>query len=88
MRTFTRVAVAGVAGFTFLKLFTTVLIPTLGLVLGLLGLTMKLAVFAAVAYFIWSLVRPSPRRDDEPDASEMDEKIEIVVEEEPEMGGE
>jgi hypothetical protein len=88
MRTFARVAVVGVAGFTVLKLFTTILIPALGMLFGLLALTMKIAVFAAVVYFIWSLVRPARSESDEPSESEMEEKIEIVVEAEPESDGE
>jgi hypothetical protein len=79
MKTFAKVAVAGVAGLTFLKLFTTVLIPMLGMMLGLIALTVKLAVIAAVIFFLWSLVRP-PREETEPSKTEMDEKIEIVVE--------
>jgi hypothetical protein len=87
MRTFAKVAVAGVAGLTFMKLFTSVLIPMLGMMLGLIALTVKLAVIAAVVFFIWSLVRP-PRDEAEGEASEMDEKIEIVVEEVSEDGSE
>lgn len=87
MKTFARVAVAGVAGFTLLKLFTTVLIPILGLMMGLVALAVKVAVVATVAYFIWSLLSPKRDRDGEPDASELDEKVEIVVEETPEEKG-
>ncbi len=87
MKTFARVAVAGVAGFTLLKLFTTVLIPLLGLMMGLVALAVKAAVIAAVAYFVWSLVRSKCDRDAEPRASEMHEKVEIVVEETSEEEG-
>lgn len=82
MRTFAKVAVAGVAGVTLLKLFTTVLIPVLGMMLGLVALTVKLAVLAAVVFFLWSLIRPRP--DHQPDESDMDDRVEIVVEEEEE----
>lgn len=74
MKSFAKLAVVGISGVFLFKLFATILFPLLGLMLGLLMLTVKLAVIAAVIVFIWSIVK-RPRRADE---------REIVVETEPE----
>ena len=70
MKSFAKLAALGVCGAILFKLFATILFPLLGLMLGLLMLTVKLAVIAAVVFFIWSLVK-KPKRDDD---------LEIVVE--------
>ena len=77
MKSFAKVAVAGVTGVALFKLFVTVLMPVLGLAFGLLVLALKVAVIGAVAYFLYSLLRPR-------DASNGDggkDEHEIVVEE-------
>lgn len=81
MKSFARVAVAGVASVALFKLFTAVFVPLLGMLIGLLALTMKLAIVAAIAYFLWSLFRKSPDAEEAAAEREMEEKIEIVVEE-------
>ena len=62
MKSFAKFAVLGVSSIVLFKLLTTVFIPMLALVLGLLGLTVKLALFAAVIFFLYSIFR-KPRRD-------------------------
>ena len=57
MKSFAKLAVAGISGVVLFKLFATILFPLLGLMLGLLALTVKLALLAAVAFFIWGLVK-------------------------------
>ena len=57
MRSFAKVAVVGFAGVVVLKL----LFPLLILMAGLVALAVKLALLAAVAYFLYSLVRKPGR---------------------------
>jgi hypothetical protein len=57
MKSFTRVALVGVSGVVLFKLFATVLLPMMALFFGLIALTVKLALVAAVVFFLWSLVR-------------------------------
>jgi hypothetical protein len=63
MRTFATVAGAGVAGVVLYKLVAALLFPLLGLFVGLIAMTVKLALIAAVAFFIYSMIRK--RRDQE-----------------------
>jgi hypothetical protein len=81
MKSFARVAVLGVASVAMLKLFSAVFVPILGMMIGLIALTMKVAVVAAIAYFLWSFFGKSQETDEDAEAREMEEKIEIVVEE-------
>ena len=81
MKSFARVAVFGVASVALFKLFTALFIPLLGMMIGLIALTMKVAIIAAVAYFIWSFFKKSSESDEDAGVREMEEKIEIVVEE-------
>jgi uncharacterized membrane protein len=57
MKLFAKVAVAGISGVVLFKLFATILFPLLGLLFGLLAMTVKLAVIAAVAFFVYSMIR-------------------------------
>ena len=57
MKAFATFTVAGVAGLVLLKLLATVLLPALGLLFGLVALTMKLALVAAIGYFVYSMIR-------------------------------
>ena len=64
MKSFAKLTVVGISGVVLFKLFATILFPLLGLMLGLLMLTVKLALIAAVVFFIWSIVkRPKPADD-------------------------
>jgi hypothetical protein len=62
MKSFAKLAVAGVSGVILFKLFATLIIPLLGMLFGILALTVKLAVIAAVVFFVYSLVR-KPEQD-------------------------
>jgi len=64
MKSFVKFAALGVTSVVLFKLFATILLPMLGLLFGLLGLTVKLAIFAAVIFFLWSIFR-KPRRERE-----------------------
>jgi hypothetical protein len=57
MRSFARLAFAGISGVVLFKLFATILFPLLGLFFGLLAMTVKLAVIAAVIFFVYSMIR-------------------------------
>jgi len=57
MRTFATLTVAGVAGVVLLKLLTALLFPLLDLFVGLLAMAVKLALVAAVIFFIYSMIK-------------------------------
>ena len=61
MRSFGRLAIAGISGIVLWKLFATILVPLLGLMLGLLALTVKLALIATVIFFVYGMLK---KRDD------------------------
>lgn len=57
MKTFAALTVTGIAGLLLLKLLAAVLLPALGLLFGLLALTVKVAVLAAIGYFVYSMLK-------------------------------
>jgi len=57
MRSFAKLAVLSVSGVVLFKLFATLLFPLLGLVFGLLAMTVKFALIAAVVFFVYSMFR-------------------------------
>lgn len=57
MKTFAALTVAGVAGLVVLKLLAALLLPMLGLFFGLVALTMKLALIAALGFFVYSMIK-------------------------------
>ena len=61
MKAFAALTVTGLAGLFLLKLMAAVLLPALGVLLGIVALTMKVALFAAVGFFIYSMVRKRAR---------------------------
>lgn len=65
MRSFAAFTVAGIAGIVLLKLLATVLFPLIGVFLGLLAMTVKFALIAAVIFFVYSMIR---KRKDEREA--------------------
>jgi hypothetical protein len=60
MKTFATLTVAGVAG---MLLFKMVVVPILALFVGLVAMTVKLALLAAVIYFIYSMVKKGKEAD-------------------------
>lgn len=62
MKSFAKFAVLGVSSIVLFKLLASILLPILGLGLGLIVLTVKLAMIAAVVFFLYSIFR-KPRRD-------------------------
>jgi hypothetical protein len=61
MRTFAGLLVGRVALLLGLKLLVALVLPLFGLVVGLLALVIRLAVVAAVAYFVYALIRHRKR---------------------------
>jgi len=57
MRTFATLSIAGVAGLVILKLLLTIAFPLFGMFVGLILLTVKFALIAAVIFFVYSLIR-------------------------------
>ncbi len=62
MRAFATLTVAGLGGLLLVKLFGMLMFPILALFFGLMMLTVKIAVIAAVVFFLYSLFKR--RRDD------------------------
>jgi hypothetical protein len=57
MESLAKFAVLGVSGIVLFKLFATILFPLLGLMFGLLAMTVKLALIAAVVFFVYSMIK-------------------------------
>ena len=57
MRNVAMLTAGGVAGVLLLKLLGALIIPVLGLFFGLLAMTVKLALLAAVVFFVISMLR-------------------------------
>ncbi|HSH76849.1 MAG TPA: hypothetical protein VLA09_14265 [Longimicrobiales bacterium] len=57
MRSFGAVALAAISAMVLWKLFATIFLPVLGVLVGLLAAAAKLALIAGVAYFLYSLVK-------------------------------
>ena len=57
MRGFAALTVTGVAGVVLFKLLATIMVPILGIMVGLFFTTMKFALIAGVIYFVYSMIR-------------------------------
>lgn len=62
MRTFGALFIGGVTGIMILKLLFTLLFPLLGFIVGLFAMAMKIILFGAIAYFVYTLIRDRKRR--------------------------
>lgn len=62
MRYLAPVGIAAISGVILWKLLATIVLPLLGIVFGLFLTVMKLALIAAVIFFIYSMIRK--RRDE------------------------
>ena len=61
MRTFAGMFVGGIAALVLFKLFAGLVLPLIALVVGLVGMAIKIAIFVAIGYFVYSLVRNRKR---------------------------
>ena len=57
MRTFGALALGGLAGFVVLKMLAALLLPLLGMAFGLFGFLMKLGLWIAIGYVIYTLLK-------------------------------
>jgi hypothetical protein len=71
MKSFAKLAVVGVSSVVLFKLFASVFLPMMGMLFGLLAMTVKLALIAAVVFFIYSLFR------------KREQEVEVIIEERP-----
>lgn len=62
MKGFAMLTMGGVMGFVVLKLLTALFIPMLGLLFGLVAMAVKLALVAAVVFFVLMLLRRRKER--------------------------
>ena len=61
MRTFGGLFVGGVAALLLLKLVAGLILPLLALLVGLVGMAFRIAIFVAIGYFVYSLIRNRKR---------------------------
>jgi hypothetical protein len=59
MKGFAALTVAGVAGLILFKVLAALVLPALALLFGLVALTVKVALVAAVGFFVYSMLRKS-----------------------------
>lgn len=83
MKSLTRVAFVGIGGFVAFKIATGLMLPLLGILIGLVLFTVKLALIAAFIYFLYALIRPPEKKKPEDEiVVEMEveevEEVEVV----------
>lgn len=64
MRTFAALTVSGVVGILLFKLLATLIVPLLGVFVGLMAMTVKFALIAAVIFFVYSMIKKKRREAD------------------------
>ena len=64
MRTFAAVSFAGVTGLVLLKLLLEIMFPLFGMFIGILAMTMKFALIAAVGFFVYSMFKKRQQTDE------------------------
>lgn len=79
MKSLARVAVVGFTGVALLKVGTALIGPLVAMFLGLLFLTVKIALAAAVLYFLYSLVRPRDPDEAEVDFEDIVQEAEVII---------
>lgn len=57
MRTFGAMALGGLAGLVILKLAAALILPLFGVMFGVVGMLVKVGLWLAVAYFVYTLIR-------------------------------
>lgn len=63
MKTFAAFTVTGVAGILLFKLLSALIFPILGMFVGLLFMTVKFALIAAVIFFVYSMFKKRREAD-------------------------
>lgn len=90
MKSLAKIAVVGFTGAVAFKLFVSILFPLIGFLFGLLALTLKFALIAAVIFFVYEMLRKRKSSDesdvevgevgDDDDDDDDIEDVEIEVE--------
>lgn len=62
MRMFGAMALGGLAGLVVLKVLGALLLPLFGMVFGLFGLLMKVGLWIAIGYLVYTLLRGRRRK--------------------------
>ena len=57
MRNFGALALGGIAGIVILKLLAALVFPLFGFMFGIVGTVVKLALWIAIGYFVYTLIR-------------------------------
>lgn len=65
MRTFGAMAIGGLAGIVALKLLATMLLPLFGLVFGVVGMLLKIGMWVAIGYVVYTLIKGRRREQAE-----------------------
>jgi hypothetical protein len=65
MKSLVKLTVVGISGVVLFKLFATLLFPLLGLIFGLLAMTVRFALIAAVIFFVYSMIRKRKSEDED-----------------------
>ena len=63
MRTFAALSISGVVGLLLFKLLAALVFPLFGVVMGLLAMTVKFALIAAVIFFVYSMIKKKREAD-------------------------
>ena len=63
MRTFAALSISGVVGLLLFKLLAALVFPLFGVVMGLLAMTVKFALIAAVIFFVYSMIKKRKEAD-------------------------
>lgn len=80
IKTAAQLTAAGLAGIVVVKVSGLFVLPMIGLIVGILGLALKIAFVMAVGYFVLSLLKKN-RGEDEDEGGEAEIEIEVEVEE-------
>ena len=65
MRGFAALTVTGVAGVVLFKLLATIMVPRLGIMIGLFFTTLKFALIAGVIFFVYSMIKKRKEAQEE-----------------------
>ena len=76
MKSLGKVALVGLSGVVFFKVGTALVFPMFGMLLFLLGFTLKVAAIVAIGYFVYTMLN---KRRDDVEVHEIHEEVEIEV---------
>lgn len=76
MKSLGKVALVGLSGVVFFKVGTALVFPMFGMLLFLLGLTLKVAAIVAIGYFVYNMLN---KRTDGVEVHDIHEEIEIEM---------